>query len=317
MRILFITHSSIGDVVLSTGLLNRLLKKYPDAVVDVVIGFRAANLFEAFPNLGELIVVHKKRFGLHIVDLFRKLRPNRYDIVVDLRTPLLGRLLRGRKKLTFNPKKDPEAHKAEQMAALWPEAENTPITLSVWPNAENIEQAAQVLGKEPGVIVFAPTANWVGKQWPQKNWAILCDMLEEQSPIPLQYVILGAAHERPSVADFIATLPTERTLDLVGHTSVLEAYGYIAAASLFVGNDSGLGHMAAAAGVPMVSLFGPTKDNHYRPWSDAAKVVTPALRPRGEVTIKARYLPRVMTDITPQMVFDAMMPILKKSEKAA
>lgn len=317
MRILFITHSSIGDVVLSTGLLNRLLKQYPDAVVDIVIGPRAASIFEAFPNLGELIQVHKKRFGLHNVDLFRKLRRINYDIIVDLRTPLLGRLLRGRKTLTFNPKKDPENHKALQMAALWPDGDSEAIKLSVWPKAENLEQAAQVISKRQGVIVLAPTANWVGKQWPQRNWAILCDMLEEQSPIPLQYVVLGAAHERPSVADFIATLPTERTLDLVGHTDILEAYGYITRASLFIGNDSGLGHMAAAAGVPMVSLFGPTKDNQYRPWSDKAKVIIAPFRPAHEVTIKARYLPRVMTDITPQMVFDAVMPMLKKNEKAA
>lgn len=317
MQILFITHSSIGDVVLSTGLMNRLLEQYPHAAFDIVVGHRAASLFEAFPNLGELVVVQKKRYGLHHLDLFRRLRHKHYDIIVDLRTPLLGRLLRGHKKLVFNPRKTPDAHKAEQMAALWDNGGQDTIKLSVWPSPENTMQAAKVLGKSRGVIVLAPTANWVGKQWPQKNWAILCDMLEEHSPTPLQYVVLGAEHERASVADFIATLPTERTLDLVGHTSVLEAYGYITKATLFVGNDSGLGHMAAAAGIPMLTLFGPTLDNHYRPWSDKATVIAAPRRPRNEVTINPRYLPRVMTDITPKMVFDAILPILKKNEKAA
>src|SRR5690606_14840929 len=208
-------------------------------------------------------------------------------------------------------------HMAEQFANLWPEGSGRPIKLSVWVKPERIEEAKQAMGDTRPWLVLAPTANWVGKQWPQKNWAMLCDMLEESSRQPLNYIILGAAHERPLIADFIATLPAERTLDLVGQTTIAEAYAYIAEADAFIGNDSGLGHMAAAAGIPMVSLFGPSPDQLYRPWSDNAVVVAPLPRHAHEVTLSAKLPPRLMTDITPQMVFEAIQPQLKKAEQAA
>src|SRR5690606_37503686 len=132
MRILFITQTNIGDVVLSTGLLNRLLESYPEAVVDVVAGSRATEIFEDLPNLGQLISVTKKPRHAHHIELLRQLRPTRYDLIVDLRTPLLGRLLRGRKKITYAGKRRCDLHKAEQFANLWPQGSGRPIKLSVW-----------------------------------------------------------------------------------------------------------------------------------------------------------------------------------------
>lgn len=69
-----------------------------------------------------------------------------------------------------------------------------------------------------------------------------------------------------------------RTIDLTGKVDLLTAYACLKRASLFVGNDSGLMHIAAAAGCPTVGLFGPSDERRYGPWGDKAVAVR---GPRG------------------------------------
>ncbi|MCZ6607749.1 MAG: glycosyltransferase family 9 protein, partial [Alphaproteobacteria bacterium] len=70
MRILFITATRVGDAVLSTGLLDHLIRENPDARVTVACGPMAAPLFEAVPNLERIIVLEKQAFSLHWVRLW-------------------------------------------------------------------------------------------------------------------------------------------------------------------------------------------------------------------------------------------------------
>jgi lipopolysaccharide export system permease protein len=83
-------------------------------------------------------------------------------------------------------------------------------------------------------------------------------------------VVLGGANERPQADPVIAALPADRVIDLVGQTDPLLAAGWLARADLYVGNDSGLTHLAAAAGAPTLALFGPGLPARYRPWGHAA-----------------------------------------------
>jgi ADP-heptose:LPS heptosyltransferase len=59
----------------------------------------------------------------------------------------------------------------------------------------------------------------------------------------------------------------------MGRTSLLEATAIMRQATLFVGNDSGLGHLASAAGIPSVTVFGPGRPERYRPWGSRATLV--------------------------------------------
>jgi heptosyltransferase-3 len=85
--------------------------------------------------------------------------------------------------------------------------------------------------------------------------------------------VMAAAHERPQAELLLAAIPAERRLDLVGKTDLPTAGAVLRRAALFVGNDSGLMHIAAAAGAPTLGLFGPTQASHYAPWGAHAAVV--------------------------------------------
>ena len=303
---------------MSTAALNQLLDAYPDMTVDIVCGPQAAPLFAGLPNLGQLYPLYKQKHHAHYWNLWKTLRQHRYDLIVDLRTPLLARLLPSKRTVVYQRpnEKDPthlRPHRAEQFAALGQRATGLehPLRLSVWPAPEAAEEVAprfkHLLATKGPLIALAPTANWRGKQWPQANWAEYLQLLDSQITPKARFVVLGAPAERPFVADMLATMPASRTVDMVGNGSLAEAVAAIGKADLFIGHDSGLGHIAAALGKPVLSLFGPSRTDLYRPYGKKVQLVVAPDRPRAEVNLEPTVPARLMTDLTPRMVLEATL----------
>src|SRR6185437_13299615 len=97
-------------------------------------------------------------------------------------------------------------------------------------------------------------------------------------PLPnARVAVLAAAHERSQAAPVLEALPASRRLDLVGRTDLLTAAAALRRCALFVGNDTGLTHIAAAAGAPTLGLFGPSHASHYGPWGPLAAIVSTAI----------------------------------------
>jgi len=97
-------------------------------------------------------------------------------------------------------------------------------------------------------------------------------------------LILGGPGDERSAEPLRRALPRERWIDLTGQGDLLTAYACLKRARLFIGNDSGLMHLAAAAGAPTLGLFGPSDDRLYGPWGRHARVVR---GPRGFAEFKA------------------------------
>jgi ADP-heptose:LPS heptosyltransferase len=91
--------------------------------------------------------------------------------------------------------------------------------------------------------------------------------------------------ERAMAAPLLAALPS--AIDLRGRLTLAEAAACLARAVLYVGNDSGLMHLAAAAGVPTVGLFGPTPVAEYAPAGRRAEAVAAPGRSMGELSVDA------------------------------
>ena len=85
MRILFITSNRIGDAVISTGLLDHLIRTHPDSRITVSCGRVAEGVFARMPNRAWTIVLAKRRLKLHWLELWRQAAGRRWDLVVDLR----------------------------------------------------------------------------------------------------------------------------------------------------------------------------------------------------------------------------------------
>jgi ADP-heptose:LPS heptosyltransferase len=110
--------------------------------------------------------------------------------------------------------------------------------------------------------------------WPAARFAALFHELSaERLPRARPVIFAGPGEqERAIAAPLLNALPD--AVDLVGRLSVPEAAACLARSSLFIGNDSGLMHLAAAAGTPTIGLFGPTDATEYAPSGRRALAVT-------------------------------------------
>ena len=86
-------------------------------------------------------------------------------------------------------------------------------------------------------------------------------------------MLLGGPDDMQAISALRSVIPRERTIDLAGKVELLAAYACLKHARLFIGNDSGLMHLAAAAGTPTIGLFGPSDDQLYAPWGPNTRVV--------------------------------------------
>ena len=261
MRILFITATRLGDAVLGTGLLDHLLRVYPEARFTVCCGKVAEGVFQRLPRLERLIVVEKRRFDLHWVALWSKLVGTVWDVVVDLRGSGLSFALLARRRAIMRGGRRP-GHRLSHIAGAW-NLESAPLPVA-WTAPDDRARAADLLPAGGPIIGLGPTANWDGKIWPAERFVDLYRGLAARFPGARPAVFGGhGPAERAAAAPVLAALGG--AIDLVGALSVPEAAACLARCMLFVGNDSGLMHLAAAAGTPTLGLFGPTPAAEYAP----------------------------------------------------
>jgi len=169
-------------------------------------------------------------------------------------------------------------HKTAQLAALL-ELDPPPLPVA-WTAPEDRARAAALLPPGSPVIALAPTANWEGKVWPAERFVELYRALAAgMLPGARAAVFAGpGAQERALAAPVLAALP--QAIDLCGALTLPEAAACLARCALFVGNDSGLMHLAAAAGAPTLGLFGPTQTAEYAP---AGRRTAVAVAPSGRI----------------------------------
>ena len=270
--ILFVTATRIGDAVLSMGILGRLVQDNPGARVTVACGRAAAPLFDAVPGLERVIILDKKRYSLHWLGLWAECVGRIWSVLVDLRNTPMSYLIPAVRRFRMGRKG--AGHRLERYAQVMGITDEVP-TPKIWITDAHRATADRLMPKGRPVLAVGPTANWQGKTWPQDRFSDLVARLTgDQGILPGAAVaVFGHETERDSVQGFLDSIPEDRRIDLVGRISLLEAYACLERASLYVGNDSGLMHLAAAAGVPTLGLFGPTQDQLYGPWGAHCRVV--------------------------------------------
>jgi ADP-heptose:LPS heptosyltransferase len=286
-KILFITATRLGDAVLSTGVLAHLATVYPGARFTVACGPVAAGLFARLPGLDRVIIVEKQRFDLHWLALWRQVAPTLWDCVVDLRGSALSMAVLARRRAIMRGGRRP-GHRLGHIAGALGLVE-PPLPVS-WTSAADRALAAQRLPAGTPVIGLGPTANWGEKIWPAERYVALARALMARLPGARVAVFGGpGAAERACAAPVLAALPG--AVDLVGVLELAEAAACLARCALFVGNDSGLMHLAAAAGVPTLGLFGPTPASEYAPAGSCTAVVLaegpPGAAPMDRLPVQA------------------------------
>ena len=280
-RLLVITLSNIGDLVLTTPVFEALARHYPGVPIDIFGDARSAALLAAAPYAGETFLYDKRGGWPARFALLRALRRRRYLVVVDLRGPLVGRLLRAERSLCKPRRRRLDQHAVdEHFAALAPLlADNTPPPCRLYLSSVDIEAARKLLSTLPGArwLAVAPGANWPGKKWSREGYR---ELLLHAAQCFDGAIILGSPQD---VADAQAIASQDLPcLNTAGTTDLRTAAALLARAAAFVGNDSGLGHIAAAMGTPSLTLFGPGNPQRYGPRGPHARIV---LAPQNDLTL--------------------------------
>jgi ADP-heptose:LPS heptosyltransferase len=295
MRILFITSSRIGDAVISSGLLEHLRLGHQGARITVACGAAASGVFRQLPGLERLIVFEKERFDLHWLRLWTRVIGQVWDIVVDVRGSGLSLFLVTRKRWMIRGGRRPGRRFEQLGAAMGLSPAPLPVT---WSGPNDTGVAMSLMGQ--GVFVgLGPTANWDGKIWPAERFVVLFKALQERIPGARPVVFAGPGEaERRRAAPVLAALP--EAVDLVGKLSLSEVAACMGRLALFVGNDSGLMHIAAASGTPTLGLFGRSRASEYAPAGHRTAIAV-APGPEGEAP---------MDGLTVAAVLDAAQTLL-------
>jgi ADP-heptose:LPS heptosyltransferase len=282
MRILFVTANRLGDAVLSTGLLDHLIRTYPTALITVACGPVAEGVFLRMPRLERIIVVEKQPFGRHWLGLWNKTVARRWDLVVDIRGSALSWLVATRRRAVMAPGFGPKTAQLARVLGL----QHAPLPVA-WFSDEDSGRAAALFPSGRPVIALAPSANWAPKVWPAERFVDLFQRISDVLiPGAVPVVIAGPGQAEALMAKpVLQALPA--AIDLVGRLSLPQIAAFLSRVSLFVGNDSGLMHLAAAAGAPTLGLFGPTNAVEYGPAGLRRSVVTGTDTQMTSITVDA------------------------------
>jgi heptosyltransferase-1 len=292
-RILVVKPSSLGDVVHSLPFLNAIKTRFPAASVHWVIAKGLEGIFEGHPMIDKLWVINKddwKKIGnlkvtvKELKELFKNLKKERYDIVFDLQgllrsgviTSATGAPVRigfkearegSRFFYTCKVEGGKNIHAVDRYLKM-AQFVGCDISDIVFPLPSGLRTSsfinASCSSGEYAVIV--PGARWKTKKWPVEKFGKL------SSRLPLKTVIVGGRNDK-DIADEIVSLSNGRATSLAGKTDLRELIEVMKHASFVVSNDSGPMHIAAALGIPVFAIFGPTDPEKTGPYGKGHTVI--------------------------------------------
>lgn len=301
-NILVIKFWGMGSIVLATPALRALRRGHPRARITIVTFEQNAAICRLIPTIDRVVAYRGNGpldFLASLARLVRLLWRERFDVVLDCEffanfTALITGLSRAPVRVGFHTPK----WWREGLYSVGVPFDRSHIT-------ENFLQAAEAAGgiadgDALDALAADPAADAVldrllgggaaaagpllcinvnasaldyKRRWPLARYrALIARLLAHDQTC--RVVLIGAPEDRPYVAQLTAALPASpRLADLCGALSITELVRLLQRAHLFIGNDSGPLHLAAAAGVPTVSFFGPETPAMYGPKGDAHTVL--------------------------------------------
>ena len=293
MKILVVAPSWIGDTILAQPLLALLKRNDPAARIDVLAPDWSAPLFSRMAEVDTVIVnpfAHgefnfgaRRALGRRLANAdFSKayVLPNSWkSALVPFFAGIPRRIgYQGESRyllLNERHRLDVAAHPqlVQRYAAL---AGPLPATLPQAHLSSTIEQQQTVrralnLPLDAAPVIFCPGAEYgPAKRWPARHFAALARLVAS----PQNPVWLVGSTKDVAVGDEICAAAEGTALNLCGRSSLEQAIDLLASASCVVSNDSGLMHVAAALGRPLVALYGSSSPAYTPPLSPRAKIVS-------------------------------------------
>lgn len=293
-RVLFVRLRSIGDTVLATPSVTALKRFLPDAEIDILVEDWVAPVLAEHPELNRVITIEGNSLPAR-ARAAHEIRTARYDLVYNLHggttATFFTRATGAKHRVGYAAYQyaqlhnhlapasaelwsQTKTHSVEQQLALlgWtgvPVTDRPPTSLAVTKKAaaavdERIRSAGLASSK---LALIHPAAAFATKQWPAEYFARAVEFLAEAG---FASIAIAGPKESHVLAELIqnSSAPVA-TFNL----SLPEVSALAERSELFVGNDSGIAHIAAAIGTPSVVIFGSSNIAHWRPWTKSCAEV--------------------------------------------
>ena len=338
-RILIIRLSSIGDILLATPLIRWVRKAYPDAQLDFAVKEDFTDLLSENPQLDNLRILKNPHHFSSLKALKTEIHRQNYDIIIDIHSNFRsfylgfnsgGRVFRWkpprvRRALLLRFKKNLLKNEPQVPLRYLSAVKNLNITddgegLEFFISQEGEEKCGKFF-RENGlsdrkIIAIAPGAKWFTKRWLPERYIEVCRKVIEDLKSSL--IFLGDSGEY-DLCHRICSNVSGSAFNLAGRSSFAFAAAIMQRSMLFLGSDSGLGHLAAAVKTPSVIIFGPTvKEFGFFPFRNRSVVVEKDLYCRPCSHIGSDKCPeghfRCMAEISVEEVFQAVSSLLSTSD---
>jgi heptosyltransferase-2 len=288
---LIIQTAFIGDVVLATALIEKLHQYYPDATIDFLLRKGNEGLLKAHPYLRDVLIWEKKKDKQkNLFELLRKIRGNKYDVVINVQrfaaTGMLTAFSGAGETIGFskNPLSflftsrvrhivsTPERplHEIQRNQKLIEKLTDAlPEKPRLYPSVADRQKVAQY--KQAKYICVAPASVWYTKQFPAEKWISFIKNI----PFGIRIYLLGA----PGDADLceqikISSAAGERVVNLAGKLGFLESAALQEGAIMSYVNDSAPMHFASAMNAPVTAVYCSTLPSFgFGPLSDKSHIV--------------------------------------------
>jgi predicted lipopolysaccharide heptosyltransferase III len=346
-KVLLIQLGDIGDVVWTEPTLRAFRQTFPLVEVSVLSRSGFGELLEAHPDVHRIYNVPGGSGGLLAelaaqFALVGKLRRERFDIVFDLRAGDRGAVMA---RLTGAPVR--VSHYYVQDIPVWRNPLFTHIvnppplqtlvqgaveqTLRIarefgidtadraprLPVSEEVKGRVSGILRESGIegagrwVSVNPFSRWSYKEWPHERWVPVLNGLWERHRLPA--VLVGSPDERQKSA-LLASRISGPAFNLAGKTTLAELAGVISLAAFHIGVDSAAPHIAAAVGVPTITLYGPSDWRYWAPPGDRHLVVAPAdeCAPCFLKGCEGKGWSRCLEEMPVERVADAVEELLKR-----
>jgi heptosyltransferase-2 len=281
MKFLIVQTGFLGDLILSTPLIERVLRVYPTAEIWLLVASRSKGLLEYDPRITGIIELSKS--GARITEtlqLIKVLRQHHFDCAItphkSLRTALTLKLAGIPKIFGFAgrisalcyshtrpfPKYLHAAEKNQCLAdLLGGDTSVAPLALFSKPSSECSAETMALLGTK--YVVVSPGSAWFTKMWPAERYS---ELIASLIRIGLKVVLVGSPAERKLTEEIAKSMPV---LNLAGKMSLSELITLVANAQLLVCNDSMILHISSATRTPCVSVFcATTEAMGFGPWNN-------------------------------------------------
>ena len=278
-NILLIRLSSLGDVVLTTPAIRAVRAHFPDAYIAMLVAKQSADVLRENPHLNEIITfdrLAKDKDTGEMLRIIRHLRERKFTMAIDLqrkfRTELFmyfsgaaervgrGRLCTVRVREQGN--KHATAHYFDLLHAVGIPAADQRLELFL-AESERIDAAkrfdAAGVSEMALNVGFFPGAGWKLREWMPERFAAIGDRLVTQ--FNANVLVFGGPKETALVQTVVGLMDAP-AIPFAGNLQIRQFAACIEQCDLFLTNDTGPMHIAAAVGTPTVSLFGP--GNHIR-----------------------------------------------------